>query len=405
MALFSIKKLTFGIDLSNLSIKVAQVKKRGAGLILTSLGKEIIPPGFIGKGEIIKEKEVVSLIKMAIANVKGEKIKNKYIACSLPEDSAFIKVVRLPKLEREEIENTIKWQIEPNFPVKLEEVYFDWERVKPILSQKDSSKTISESREQAVSIAVIPKKIVDSYMSVFKKAGLHPIVFEIESMAVVRDLIKNSISPHPVIILDMGQCGTGLTIFSGGTILFTSHINISGQDLDRAIARELKVKMDEAEKLKKEIGLINIRKKWRVFRVPVVEKTPKKEISESRLSLLKAMREDKIFDALIPILTDLAEQIKHFIDYFKDFGRVEYVPDGRIIKILLCGGEANLIGLTDFLSSSLHLPVELGDPLVNISKCAFSKKDKESFGEQFLSFTTAIGLAIRGANEVKFKKE
>ena len=405
MALLSSKNLMFGIDLSNLSIKITQVKKRGSSLILTSLGKEDIPSGFIEKGEIIKEKEVVNIIQRAITNVKGEKIKTKHVACSLPEDSAFIKVVRLPKLEKEEIENTIKWQIEPNFPVRLEEVYFDWEQVEPVLPRQDLPKTISESKEQAVSIAVIPKKIVDSYMSVFKKAGLQPIVFEIESMAVARDLVKDSVSLHPVIILDMGQSGTGLTIFSGGTILFTSHINISGQDLDRAIARELKVKIDEAEKLKKEIGLINIRKKWRVFRVPVVEKGPKKEMSESSLSLLKAMKEDKIFDALIPILTDFAEQIKHFIDYFKDFGRVEYVPDGRVVKIILCGGEANLIGLADFLSSSLNLPVELGDPLINISKCAFSKKDRDSFGEQFLSFATAIGLAIRGASEDKFKKE
>jgi len=393
----SSKKSIFGIDLSELSVKVAQVKKGGSDLVLTSLGKEDIPFGLIEKGEIIKEGEVIKIVQKVITNTRGKRIKTKYVTCSLPEDNAFIKVIRLPKTEREKMRDIIKWQIEPNFPVRLEEVYFDWQVVESVPSQKKPAGNEGKTKEQSVSIAVVPKKIVDSYLSIFKKAGLQPVIFEIESMAVVRSLVKNCLSPQPIIILDIGKCGTGLTIFSGGTILFTSHIDISGQDLDRAIARELKVKVEEAEKLKQEIGLINIRKKWRVFRVPVVEKSSKKEVSESRLNLLKAMREDKIFDALIPILTDLAEQIKHFIDYFKDFGRVEYVPDGRIAKILLCGGEANLIGLCDFLSSSLNLPVELGDPLTNISKCNLSEKDRSFFGEHFLSFTTAIGLAVRGA--------
>ncbi|MFH0987302.1 MAG: type IV pilus assembly protein PilM [Patescibacteria group bacterium] len=388
------KKSFFGIDLSDLSVKIAQVIKRGSVSVLTSLGKEDIPAGFFEKGEVLKEKELINIIRKAVNNVRGSDIKTKYAVCSLPEDSAFIKVVRLPKVE-DDIEEVIKWQIEPNFPVKLEEVYFDWEPVRQISKGKD--KLASDIQvEEAVSIAVVPKNIVDSYLSIFHKAGIQPIVFEIESMAVARSLIKNINSPKPVIILDMGKCGTGLTIFSGSTILFSSHINISGQDLDRAIARELKVKIEEAEKLKKEIGLINIKKKWRVFHVPVVEKNnERREISESKLNLLKAMREDKIFDALIPILTDFSEQVDHFIDYFKDFGNVEYVSDSKISKIILCGGESNLIGLCDFLSSSLNLKVELGDPLINISKYAFPQKDKDYFGGQILSFVTAIGLAER----------
>lgn len=399
MVIGSPKKSIFGIDLSDFSIKIAQVKKKGANLILTSLGQKDIPSGLLEKGEVIREKEVTNLIDKAITDVQGQKINTKYVACSLPEDSAFIKVVRIPKTEEEKMEDVIKWQIEPNFPVKLEEVYFDWEAVKPIDFKTGEVKDQDSSGEQAVSIAVIPRKIVDSYLSIFRKAGLKPVVFEIESMAVLRSLVEKSLSAHPLIVLDLGQGGTGLTIFSGGTILFTSHINISGQDLDRAIARGLKVEMKEAEKLKREIGLINVKKKWRVYQVPVVEEKSKKEVSESRLSLLKAMKEDKIFDALIPILTDLSGQIKHFIDYFKDFGKVEYVPNGKIAEVVICGGEANLIGLCDFLSSTLKLPVKVGNPLTNISKCVFSRKEKDVSGGKFLGSATAIGLAIRGARE------
>lgn len=396
MPLFSQRMPAFGIDLSDLSVKVAQVKKKGDKLILTSLGQKTLPQGLIDEGVIQNEKEVIENIKKATSEVRGQRIKTKYIVCSLPEEKAFIKTIKIPRAEKKEIGEMIKWQIEPNFPVKLDDVYFDWRKVEPFEKiGKEIQK--KQSGTEVVSIAVISKEIVDSYLSVFKKAGFQPIVFEIESMSVVRSLIPGSLSSYPVIILDMGKCGTGLTIFSGKTILFTTHIGLGGRDLDKAIAQKLKVSEDEAERLKKEIGLINIRKKWRVYRIPIVEKSSKRAISESKFSLLKRLKEDEIFDALEPILTNLVEQVKHFVEFFKDFGRVEYVPDGIIREVILCGGEANLIGLCDFLSSSLKLKVRLGNPLINISKCIFLRK-KETFSQkQSLAFSTAIGLAIRGA--------
>lgn len=402
MELSQSKMPAFGIDLSDLSIKIAQVIKKGKSLILITLSKEYFSSGLIENGIIKKEKELIEIIKKTVAKARGKRIKTKYVICSLPEENAFIKTIKIPKVKEEDVERIIKWQIEPNFPVRLEDVYFDWRVIHPFEEVDKTKSKTGQLTEQALSVAVIPKDIVNSYLSVFCKAGFQPIIFEIESMAVVRSLILNGVSSYPVIIIDIGKRGTGLTIFSGGTILFTSHISISGQDFDRAISRELKVSLKEAEDLKKEIGLINIRKKWRVYRVPVIEKTPEREVSEEKLKLLRVIREEKIFDALIPILTDLAEQVRHFIDYFKEYGKVEYVPDGIIRKVLLCGGESNLIGLTDFLSSSLKLSVELGDPLINILRSPYFKKDKSFSRTELLPFTTAIGLAIRGAREIPF---
>jgi Tfp pilus assembly PilM family ATPase len=182
----------------------------------------------------------------------------------------------------------------------------------------------------------------------------------------------------------------------------TSHINISGQDFDKVISKELKVDIKEAEDLKKGIGLINIEKKWKTYRVVVVQKSHSREKSpKSRIDLLRAMKEEKIFDALVPILTDLAEQVQHYVEYFKDFGKVGYVPDGKIDKIFLCGGEASLIGLPKFLSSSLKLPVEIGNPLINILPPS-EKIFGEIFQGKFLPYATAIGLAIRGAGQNRY---
>jgi len=390
----------FGIDISDRSIKIAQVKKKGDKLELTSLGEKDIPEGIIVKGKISKnkEEEVIKIIKKAIEEVEGEKIKTKYAVCSLPEENAFIKVIQVPKTGKEEIEEIIKWQIEPNFPVNLEEVYFDWEIAST--AEKEKEKKIN------VSVAVILKEVVDSYLSVFKKAGLQPLSFEIESMAVIRSLIKDSFSPKPVIILDIGKCGTGLTIFSGKTILFTTHIDISGEEMDKAIAKELKIDLKEAEKMKKRVGLSRIKSihkvslkdfsslsKWKVVPVPILERKGEEE----EVSFTQLEKQDMVFNALLPILIELAKRTQEYIDYFGEFGKIEGIPDGIISKIILCGGVATMIGLSEFLSFSLKKPVELGNPLSNID--SIKKEIKKKRTKDFLPFTTAIGLALRGIEE------
>ena len=57
MALFLPKVQAFGIDLSDLSIKIGQAKKKGSKYLLTSLSKREIPEGFINDGVINEDKE------------------------------------------------------------------------------------------------------------------------------------------------------------------------------------------------------------------------------------------------------------------------------------------------------------------------------------------------------------
>ena len=421
MPLFFPKTQSFGIELSALSVKVAQVKKKKDKLILNSIGKSSIPKGLIKNGVVAEggEEDLAEIIKKTISGIQGKKIKTKYAICSLPEENAFIKLIQISKTGENEIMEAIKWQIESNFPVKLNDVYFGWKVVTPDenfqkhKTKKDNYESQKNREQLNVSVAVIPKRIVDSYLSIFKKANIRPIVFEIESMGITRSLIPKFFSSNPIVIVDIGKCGTGFTIFSGRTILFTSHIDICGQDFDKIISKKLKISLTEAEKFKKEIGLVKIsgkgqnfkkefssRSEWKVYHVPVIEenkaqseKTKKKLAAE--IDLIRAEKTEQIFSVLSPIFTDLAGQINHYIDYFKDFKETECVPAGVIEKIILCGGESRIIGLSNFISSFLKMPVEIGNPLINISsfKDIFFGNDQR----QILPYSTVIGLAIRGA--------
>jgi len=390
MPLFLPKIEAVGIDLSDRSIKIAQIKKKRNKLILRAISEKEIPFGYVNDGIINKDKEneLVEIIKSAFLEFKGSKFTTKKAVCALPEENSFIKVIQVPKIKEEELEEAVKWQIEPNFPVRLKDVFFDYKLIN----------TNEKSNEMSVCVAVVPKDVVFSYLSAFERAGIEPIAFEIESMSVVRAIIGDY-SPFPIVILDMGKCGTGFTVFSGNTILFTSHIETGGQILTSAIAKNLKIKEEEAEVLKRKIGLRAFQSRGMTLsklKFPITNligeiKSPKEEKKDETSALF-----EKVFSAMIPPLTDAAEQIKKYIRYFSDLKEIKDIPTGEVKKIIICGGESRVIGLSEFFTESLKIQVEPANPL---SKIEVAKNISSSaFPYHFLSFTCAIGLAIRGAN-------
>lgn len=377
MNFLSLKPSAFGLDFSDLSLKIAKLKKKRKFLLLTSWGEIEIKPGIIEMGEIKNEKALVEVIKEGLKKVNGEKLRTKNVIASLPEKKAFLQVIQMPKMEKEELKTAILFEAENYIPLPIEEVYLDFQIIPPVHNSLDHFDIL---------IAALPKNTVNPYFSCLQKAGLFPVALEIESQSISRALIKNSLSPFPVLIIDFGKTRTSFIIFSGHSLRFTSSNSISSQEITEAIAKTLKLELSEAEKLKLKYGL------------PL---TTFRESSLGRQKPQKVVRglelPEKISEAIIPVLTDLVKQIKRYIDYYQTYASHEHLPpNGKLIeKIILCGGGANLKGLADFLSTELGIPAELGNPWLNILPKPLKQIPKLSF-EESLSYTTALGLALKG---------
>ena len=90
-------------------------------------------------------------------------------------------------------------------------------------------------------IAALPKTTVDPYSEVLIHAGLSPLCFEIESQAVSRSLIKNSMTINRALIVDLGATRTGLLVFAGHSMRFTSSSQVCGSLFDQRISNELNI--------------------------------------------------------------------------------------------------------------------------------------------------------------------
>ncbi len=376
----TLKPKAFGLDISDLSLKIVSFEKKRGKLKLSSFGEKEVKPGIIIGGLVTKESELAENIIKAVESVKGRKIKTKYVVVSLPEEKAFFQVIQVPVMEKEDLKSAIIYEAENYIPMPVEKVYLDFQ----VIPSKENSKCLN------VLISAIPKNTVDSYLTSLKLAGLKPIALEVESLAIARSLIKDEPTIEPTLIIDLGATRTSFIIFSNHSLRFTSSISVSSIDFTKIIAKSLEIGVAEAERLKIKYGL---EKGVKLNNESSASVKFKKETKVGK-------ERNKIFEALIPALVDLTQQIKKHLRYYQSHTSRPQAgfEEKGVSKILLCGGGSSLKGLPELLSQELKIPVELGNPWANIS--LKEKRGKSNLSlENPLRYTTAIGLGIRGAME------
>lgn len=355
----NINRPAFGLDISDLSVKAVQLKKKKRGFALSSFGEFQVPAGVIERGHIKKEKELADILKRIRSEVHGEKIRTPYVVASLPEEQAFLQVIQLPRMSRDELESAVRFEAENYVPYSLDTMEMDFEKVEPV---------VDHLNHVDILLAALPKATVDSYVAALKAAGLIPLALEIESSAVARSLMQNETAPVPVLVVDLGATRTSFIVFAGYALRFTASIAVSSSQFTQSIAQALNIQVEEAEALKNEYGLAG---------------------GDSASG-------KRVFEALVPPLTDLIEQIKKHINYYESHSGHEHLrfPAPTIQKIILCGGGANLRGLVQFLLRELHKEVSIGNPWINILPTSLEELPPLSFAES-LRYTTAFGLALR----------
>ncbi|MBU1015177.1 type IV pilus assembly protein PilM [Patescibacteria group bacterium] len=346
---------TFGLDLSDYSMKVAQLERSKGEFSLRSFGEFPLPNGAIERGEIKKPEELAARIIESLLKVQGKQISTPYVVASLPEEQAFLQVIQLPRMKLEEVRDAVNFEAENYIPYEIDTVYLDYEVINPLRGPLDHLDIL---------LAALPRDTVDPYLTVLEKAGLVPRALEIESLAVSRAVVKEGISLTPLLIMDMGKTKTRLNVFAGSSLQFTTSLPISGDQMTDAIAKTLEIPEKRAEDLKHHQG------------------------KEAK----------RVFEALIPTLTDLAEQVKKYMDYYASHAAHQHMEGTRmqIQKMLLCGGGASLQGLREFLASQLKVEVELGNPWLNILSFPVRRTPPLSYLDS-LPYTTALGLALRAA--------
>lgn len=336
---------SFGLDIGDESLKFLELKDTKNGIRVGRHGERTIPPGIIESGKIKNPKRMEEIL-LSLRKEVGI----KSVRVSLPEEQVYLFKLRLEKLGLVNIRESIELALEEHIPLQAPEAIFDYE----IISEDEQSLELQ--------VATIPKNVIESYLAIFKNSQIRVESFELEAQAISRSVIKKG-DLETYMIVDFGEKRTGIFIVSRGVVMFTSTLDVGGVTLNNMIAKNFKISFEEAEKLKRKYGL--------------ERNTPNKELFSVLLNSVSILRD---------------EVVKHFL-YWHTHKDEEGKNNPLIKKIILCGGDSNLIGLADYFSVSMKSSVEMANVWINIVDIKTYVPDINF--KQALSFAAALGLALR----------
>jgi len=329
-------KRCLGVDIGTSAIKIVELSQQGKRKKLDNYG-EIEAVSLYEKPFRTFEKSTLTIdnsdvVKAITAILKEARMKTNKAYFSLPDFSTFFTAFRLPSMTKEELPKAVQ----------------DWQ----VINQKTIDKKISDFN---ILLVAVPNEVIQQYQDIARFSKLEILGLEAEVFGLVRSLIKEE-DKSTVILFDLGARSTTVSIVDSGVIKISHSFDTSGSDFTNLIARGLNLEMREAEKVKKEQGLLSSGK--------------------------SAARE-----AVLPMIDLILGEAKKISQDF-------YLQESRKPqKIILAGGSAFLPGLVEYFSEVMGIGVEIADPFADTYYPPILNETLKKMGP---AFAVAVGTALRG---------
>jgi type IV pilus assembly protein PilM len=275
---------------------------------------------------------------------------------SIPLKSSLVTVISLPVVSGSRIDEMVNIEARRYIPVPISETLLDW-RIIPGFggAQEEEAESSEKQKTMHVLLVAIHKDTIEKYKRIIAKSNLELLNFEIEIFSIARSSLAREVSP--LLIVDLGASVTKLAIVDHGMVRFVRTISKAAQDLTLALSHSLGVDFNQAEDIKRKIGLSS--------------KPEHREFAATMEPVL-----DYIF----------SETSRTILEYQKKHSRA-------ISRIVLTGGGALLAGLAEKAVKQFGVEVSVADPF---SKTAYPAFLKNALQEAGPSFSAAVGLALCG---------
>lgn len=346
-------KSSLGIDIGTKVIRAVEISEDKGKFILENYGEvnlDVACKEFFRSFDKKNLNPAVNNISAAIRAIIGEAgIKAQKVILSLPDFATFSTTFELPPMSKKDISNAIGFEARKYIPLPLSELVLDWQ-----LMNKESTKGNNK-----VLVMAIPNIIVSQYKDIAEKSGLELVSLEAEAMALKRAIVKEK--DPTTCLLEIGFQSTNINIVDEGFMKMSFSFDMAGKDLTYSISETLNISTGEAERMKKEQGLLD-------------------------------GGEVKIAHILSPILSVISERAEKVI---RDF---ELEQNKKVERVVLAGGTSMMKGVRDYFDKSLNqdesqpIKVEIAKPFKDIVYPPILEKKMEEIN---LTYAIALGEALR----------
>jgi len=339
-----------GLDITTSSIKLIELTLTGGQYRVESYAAEATPHSAINEKAIVDADAVGEVIKRAL---KRSGARSKEVAVAISGDAAITKVIQMPRaLSERDLEAQVELQADQYIPFPMDEVSYDFEVMGP--SEKDPDM-------QDVLLVATRTENVEQRQAAVNAAGLTTRIVDVEAFALenacrlLTHQMTEGGAERTVAVVDFGASTTTFSVLKNLRVIYTRDFAFGGQQLTEEIMRTYGLSMEEAGRAKKEGGLPSN------FQPEVLD----------------------------PFIDDMTQQVSRSLQFYLASGGGREQPE----QILICGGCANIAGVSDVIASRVGIPAERGDPLGQMKLS--SKAKAQGVKKDATALLIACGLALR----------
>ncbi len=352
-----------GVDIGSAMIKAVELGRNGEGMSVRAVGTTPTPGGAVQEGRIIDPEAVGRALREMLAQAS---IRARQAVASVNGQVAIVREIRLPSLPADELKQAARFEVERYLPYPIAEVTYD---TFVMGETKDNGNTRLD-----VLVVAARTDVLNQHVAALRAAGLEPVILDVELFALARAMADAG-APSPdeaVIYIHVGAESTAIVIVSGMLPRVMRSVAFGGSTITHLLAERLGVDPDKAEALKV-------------------------QMSAGGAGAPATPDALQLQEVVITGLGDLTTEVRRSLDYYG--GRFRgAVPERAVVT----GGSALLPGLTQYLSTDLDVPVEVGNPFLGLkwpSPAGLPQPDASAGQVSGPAMAVAVGLARRGADE------
>jgi len=356
-----------GVDLSERSVRVVHVVRRGAGIGRLASGERLLPQGEL------KPAERRAAVQGALRDlVRGLGLRGKHAAAAVSGNEVVIRRMSLPAMSRADLLPALALECRKhvNFPIEESEIRYE------ILGRTDRA----GNPELLLHVCVAHRRALGELRESLEGAGLKASLLTTRPDA-LRALVRaTSATPSDEVVayLDIGGTNTHITVLKGDDVRFSREFGVGGATLTEALRSivvpglgTVELTQEEAEALKRAHGIpFGAEEAGHAGKIP--------------LGAVSVM--------LRPILERLARELWNSFDYCN-----EQFQGEAVTRVVLLGDGSKIRNLAEYLTGVLKIPVVRADLAESMAELAHASRRRATDSVRPSELGLGLALTERGA--------
>lgn len=372
-----------GLDIGTSGVRAVQLKRsrRDGTYTVVRAAALDLPRGAIRNGEIVEPDVVSKTLKRLW---RAGRFSTRKVVFGLADAGVLTRQIDLPWMPPDDFRRALKYQVNDALPVDLTTVELDYHVLGEVqrtddLGQPAASNTILVVAANSASVGIVG--------DVVRRARLEPVGADSSAFALIRAVCQGRLPEDDSVqaIADLGADQLSVVIHAGGQPRFIRTIaNLGGETATAAVAERLRVTEEDAERLKRSIGLNGP--------APVVAPIAESSVFGGLVEEAPTAVDPQIsatVETLNPWATSVISEIRNSLDYFAALHRSVTVS-----SLVIAGRTVQLDGLLERMATQIPLPMTRMDPLAGLPAAQRVARHRESDAR----LAVATGLAMRAAS-------